>query len=193
MRKLILLCVALFAVVGCKDVQIDTKPEITPELEVEKSEYLLDYMAQEVVIVLRTNQLVDVKVSEIWIMSTVADSGDRVVLYLLENKGAEPRTAEVIITAGDLSQSVTIVQGVKPESMQLTLGHTMAHLDSPEWGGSDVKGSVDWGDGTAEEYSEGISHDYGSAERYNAQFTMEGATSFYIERIGDIESITIAL
>lgn len=193
MKRLLLLFAILTMVVGCKNAHTTTEPVKTPLLEVDKSEYLLDYSAQELVVTLRTNQVVEVETSENWIMATMAESGDSVVLYLLENKGSEARTAEVMLKAGDLSLTLTITQGVKPESMHLTLGHTSQHLDSPEWGGSNVKGSVDWGDGTTAEYYDGISHDYADAQKRDAKFKMEGATSFSIARVGDIESITISL
>lgn len=193
MKRLLLLFAILTMVVGCKNAQTATEPVKTPLLEVDKSEYLLDYSAQELVVTLRTNQVVDVEVADNWIVGSVADSGDRVVFYILENKGSETRTTKVVLRAGELSQTLTITQGVKPESMHLTLGHTSQHLDSPEWGGSNVKGSVDWGDGSTAEYYDGISHDYADAQKRDAKFKMEGATSFSIARVGDIESITISL
>ena len=193
MKKLLLLCAILTMALGCQNMHTEQRPDATPVLEVDKSEYLLDYSAQELVVTLRTNQVVEVETSENWIMATMAESGDRVVFYILENKGSETRTTKVVLRAGELSQTLTITQGVRPESMHLTLGHTSQHLDSPEWGGSDVKGSIDWGDGSTAEYYDGISHDYADTQKRSAMFKMEGATSFSIARVGDIESITISL
>ena len=166
---------------------------IETELEVDKSELHLDYTAQSVDIVVRANQPYSVDIEAEWMIYAIAESGDRVVLSVDENRGSEPRMAEVVITAGDLSHTIMVEQGVKPETMKLTLGHNSLLLDSPTWGGSDVRGVVDWGDGTTEEYYEGISHDYVDNQRRSAQFTMEGATSFRIDRVGEIESVTISL
>lgn len=193
--------IAIVAVcAGCQylDKEIDQQPSNEPdnvvetELEVDKSEFMLDYTAQSVEIAIRANQLFEVKVSAEWITYAIAGSGDRVVLSVTENTTPESRSSEIVIIAGDLMHTVTIEQGAKPETMQLLLEHTSSYLDSPTWGGSNIRGSVDWGDGTTEEYQEGISHDYTDTQKHSAQFTMEGATSFHIERIGEIESVTIS-
>lgn len=197
MRRFLIIAVALIACVGCHnfDKEVDGEPNgvIETELEVDKSELILDYTAQSVDIVVRANQPYSVDIEAEWMIYAIAESGDRVVLSVDENRGSEPRMAEVVITAGDLSHTIIVEQGAKPETMQLLLEHTSLYIDSPTWGGINIRGSVDWGDGTTEEYQEGISHDYTDTQKHSAQFTMEGATSFYIERIGDIESVTLSL
>lgn len=197
MRRFLIIAVALIVCVGCHnlDKEVNKQPDNLPqtELQVDKSELILDYTAQSVDITIVANQPFSVEVDVAWITYTVAESGDRVVLSVAENSGSEPRSAEVVISAGDLSHRVKVEQGVKPETMQLIVGHTSLSLDSPTWGGSDVRGVVDWGDGTTEEYYEGISHDYADADKRSAQFTMEGATSFRIECVGEIESVILAL
>lgn len=197
MKRFLVMLMVLIVCVGCKQLNkdIDKQPDsvVEAELEVDNSELVLDYTAQNAEIVVRTNRSFEVMVSADWITHTIADSKDRVLLQILENTTSEPRISEVVITAGELSRRVTIKQGVKPERMSLLLEHSSTHLDSPVWDGYDIKGSVDWGDGTTEEYREGISHEYSDAQKHSAQFTMEGATSFHIERVGEIESVTISL
>ena len=203
MKRYLLMLMALIVCVGCKQLnkQIDNQPDNivdnegdrADELVVEGSEFVLDYMAQSVEIRVVCNREFEVDICVDWISYTIADSGDCVTLQVAENSDAEPRSAEVVILAGDQICSVTIQQGVKPELMELSLEHSSAHLDSPAWDGYDIKGSVDWGDGTTEEYRDGISHNYSDAQKRNAQFRMEGATSFHIESIGEIESITLAI
>lgn len=197
MRRFLIIAVALIVCVGCHnlDKEVDKQPDNLPqtELQVDKSELILDYTAQSVDITIIANQPFSVEVDVAWITYTVAESGDRVVLSVAENSGSEPRSAEVVISAGDLSHTIMVEQGVKPETMKLTIGHTASTLDSPTWGGSGIRGTIDWGDGTTEEYQDGISHDYVDNQRRSAQFTMEGATTFCIERVGEIESITISL
>ena len=201
MKRFLLMIAVVAVCVGCQylDKEIDQQPSNEPdnvvetELEVDKSEFILDYTAQSVEIAIRANQLFEVKVGAEWITYTIAGSGDRVVLNVSENIGLDARVTEVHITAGDIVRTVAVQQGAKPETMQLLLEHTSLYLDSPTWGGSNIRGSVDWGDGTTEEYQEGISHDYTDTQKRSAQFTMEGATSFYIERIGDVESVTLSL
>jgi hypothetical protein len=78
-------------------------------------------------------------------------------------------------------------------SMEVTIGHRNKSMASPEWGGEAVSGTINWGDGTTEEYAEGAKHDYADDENHTATFTMSGATSFEIEKIGEMESLTIAV
>jgi hypothetical protein len=66
-------------------------------------------------------------------------------------------------------------------------------MSSPKWGGEAVSGTINWGDGTSEAYREGITHNYADAESHTATFTMSGTSSFEIEAIGDMESLTIAV
>jgi hypothetical protein len=197
MKRFLVMLMVLIVCVGCKQLNkdIDKQPDsvVEAELEVDNSEFVLDYTAQNIELAVRASLPFEVEVNVDWISHTIADSGDRVVLAIAENSSTEPRLAELVITAGELSATVVIEQGVKPELMELLLEHSSAHLDSPAWDGYDIKGSVDWGDGTTEEYRDGISHDYADAQRRSAQFNMEGATSFYIESIGDIESITLSI
>ena len=196
--KRFLLMIAIVAVgAGCQFLDVEPTPSVDAfteaELRVDASEFKLDYTAQSVEVTLYANLPIDVLVGVDWITYAVSDACDRVVFSVAENRGSDPRMAEVVIAADELKHTITIEQGAKPERMELRLEHKSTTLDAPTWGGSNVKGSVDWGDGTTEEYSEGVSHDYADAQKRSAKFTMEGATSFRIERIGDIEGVTILL
>ena len=208
MRRFLLIIATLALCAGCQylDKEIDQQPdngvvdneqeteqETETELEVDKSELVLDYTAQSVEIEVTANKPFEVSVNVSWITYTTTESGDRVVLSVAENTTSKSRSAKVVITADELSHTVIVEQGAKPEQMQLLLEHTSSVLDTPTWGGSNVKGVIDWGDGTTEEYSEGVSHEYADSQKHSALFMMEGATSFHIERIGEIESVTISL
>ncbi len=172
---------------------IDNEPEVEAELEVDKSEFVLDYVAQSIEVQVTANKPFEVSVDVSWLTYAIAEGGDRVVLSVTENTTSKSRSAKVVITADELSHTVTVEQGAKPVQMQLLLEHTSSVFDTPTWGGSNIKGVVDWGDGTTEEYSEGMSHEYTDTQKHSAQFRMEGATSFHIERIGEIDSVTISL
>ncbi len=172
---------------------IDNEPEVEAELEVDKSEFVLDYVAQSIEVQVTANKPFEVSVNVSWLTYAIAEGGDRVVLSVTENTTSKSRSANVVITADELSHTVTVEQGAKPVQMQLLLEHTSSVFDTPTWGGSNIKGVVDWGDGTTEEYSEGMSHEYTDTQKHSAQFRMEGATSFHIERIGEIDSVTISL
>ena len=196
MRRVLFIAVALLAVaVGCKNRDNEVVAPSTT-LEVETTEISINHEAQRVEIEVLCNEVFDVKESVFWLAVVDVREGDRkiVVLNVLENDTVEARCADVVIVAGEESRTVTIAQsGVPMVSMEVSIGHRNAILESPKWGGEAVSGSINWGDGTAEEYAEGATHDYANGESHTATFTMSGATSFEIERIGDMESLTIAV
>ena len=196
MRRVLFIAVALLAVaVGCKNRDNEVVAPSTT-LEVETTEISINHEAQRVEIEVLCNEVFDVKESVFWLAVVDVREDDRkiVVLNVLENDTVEARCADVVIVAGEETRTVTIAQsGVPMASMEVSIGHRNATLESPKWGGEAVSGSINWGDGTAEEYAEGATHDYANGESHTATFTMSGATSFEIEKIGDMESLTIAV
>ena len=196
MKRVLLTAMALLVVaVGCKNrgVEVVTPPTT---LEVAETEITVSDRAQKVEIEVVCNEEFDVKEEVYWLAVTDVRDGETkvVVLNVLENDSLEARSAEVIIEAGELRHVVTITQsGMVETSMEVTIGHRNKSMASPEWGGEAVSGTINWGDGSTEEYAEGAKHDYADDESHTATFTMSGATSFEIEKIGAMESLTIAV
>ena len=194
MRRVVYMWALLLVAVGCKESGVDERVE-EPTLRVDIETLELDYTKQSLEIAFESNQEVDVKEEVLWIAVNGVDAGV-IRLTVQENSSESGREADVVITVGELSHKVHIVQMAKPpksEVMELKLGHSDSYLDSPKWGGDVVSGTIDWGDGITEEYAEGASHDYASAESRTAIFRMEGATSFEIERIGSMETLSISV
>lgn len=191
MRGLIFLVATLFLAIGCKESNVDERVE-QPTLNVDVESLELSYREQKVEIAVESSEEIDVAEQVLWININGVDKG-KVKLSILKNDTEKAREADVIITAGELSHTVHIIQLAKGEVFSLVLGHSSEILDSPKWGGDNVSGRVDWGDGTSEEYVEGVSHEYTTDDKHTATFDMEGATSFEIERVGEIESVEITL
>ena len=198
MKRVLFVAVALLMVaVGCKN--RDKEPISTPAtiLQVETTELSINHESQKVDIEVVCNVDVDVEIEADWLrVYNIRDveGGAVVVLSIQENDNAEARSAEVVIVAGELRHSVVITQcGAVNTSMEVVIGHRNLILASPKWGGEAVSGSINWGDNTTEDYSEGITHEYSDSNTHTATFTMSGATSFEIEKIGDMDSLTIAV
>ena len=198
MKRVLYIAVALLMVaVGCKN--RDKEPIPTPEttLQVETTELSINHEAQKVDIEVVCNTEVDVEIEADWLrVYNIRDveGGAVVVLSIQENEAAEVRSAEIIIVAGELRHTVTITQsGAVVVSMEVAIGHSNQHMSSPKWGGEAVSGTINWGDGSVEAYAEGAKHDYADAESHTAVFTMSGTSSFEIEAISDMESLTIAV
>ncbi len=197
MRRVLFIAVALLVVVAsCKNRgNVVVLPQTT--LEVGATEMSVSCEAQKAQFEVVCNEAFDVEIEAEWLRlyNIREEEGAKIVVVSIEaNATAEARSAEVVIVAGELRHAVTITQsGAVVTSMEVTIGHSNKHMSSPKWGGEAVSGTINWGDGSTEEYVEGAAHDYADAESHTAVFTMSGTSSFEIEAIGDMESLTIAV
>lgn len=199
-RVLFIAAVLLVMVAGCKN--RDKNIVVTPptSLEVGATEMSVSCEAQKAQFEVVCNEEFDVEIEAEWLrLYNIREEEEaKIVVVSIEaneaNEAAEARSAEVVIVAGELRHVVTITQsGAVVTSMEVMIGHCNQHMSSPKWGGEAVSGTINWGDGSVEAYAEGAMHDYADAESHTAVFTMSGASSFEIEAIGDMESLTIAV
>jgi hypothetical protein len=196
MRRVLSIAAMLLMIgVACKNRDNEVVEPPVLVFEVETDEFTISHEAQEVEIAVVSNQDVSCDCDLEWINVLSIDKKDNyvVVLRVDANVQRAERAAEISLHAGDEVRVVKIVQMGMPEVMQVIIAHRNQHLESPEWGGEAVSGSVDWGDDTSENYVEGMAHDYAHEESYTATFTMSGATSFRIDRIGAMDGLTIAV
>ena len=198
MRRVLFIAVALLVMVaGCKN--RDKNIVVTPptSLEVGATEMSVSCEAQKAQFEVVCNGEFDVEIEAEWLRlyNIREEEGAKIVVVSIEeNETSEARSAEVVIVAGELRHVVTITQsGVVATSMEVAIGHCNQHMSSPKWGGEAVSGTINWGDGSVEAYAEGATHDYADAKSHTAVFTMSGTSSFEIEAIGDMESLTIAV
>ena len=197
MKRVLFIAVALLVVVaGCKNRGNEVVPPRTT-LEVGATEMSVSCEAQKAQFEVVCNEAFDVEIEAEWLrlFNIREEEGAKIVIVSIEaNDTAEERSAEVVVVAGELRHVVTITQnGAVATSMEVTIGHCNQHMSSPKWGGEAVSGTINWGDGSVEAYAEGATHDYADAESHTAVFTMSGTSSFEIEAIGDMESLTIAV
>lgn len=196
-RVLFIVAALLVMAVGCKnrDKEVVVIPSTT--LDVETTEVNISHEAQKVEIEVVCNEEFDVEIEADWLRLyniLERDGVDVVVLSIEVNDVEQARSADVVIVAGELRHVITLTQsGVVVTSMEVAIGHRNQILASPKWSGEAVRGSINWGDGVTEEYAEGVVHEYVDDDAHTALFTMSGTTSFEIERIGDMESLTIAV
>ena len=86
---------------------------------------------------------------------------------------------------------ISVSSPAKQPRMELVVGHSGSTLLSPQWVGSNISGTIDWGDGSEEKYREGVEHNYDGQGEYKASFDMQGPIGFKIGQLGEIESIEI--
>lgn len=188
--------IRLFTLDGEKEQTVTVRQMQHNALIVAENSYEVGYKGEQLCFELNTNVKYDIEFSEAWLTlgDTRALESYDIVVDVAANNSTSPREAEIVITGGKLTHRISVVQAASPDIIHLTIEHNELTLYSPLWYGDDVQGSVVWNDGlAAEPWNEGASYEYDSLtnDTRKATFSMENATSFTIEQIGNIHSITI--
>lgn len=188
--------IRLFTLDGEKEQTVTVRQMQHNALIVAENSYEVGYKGEQLCFELNTNVKYDIEFSEAWLTlsDTRALESYDIVVDVAANNSTSPREAEIVITGGKLTHRISVVQAASPDIIHLTIEHNELTLYSPLWYGDDVQGSVVWNDGlAAEPWNEGAGYEYDSLtnDTRKATFSMENATSFTIEQIGNIHSITI--
>lgn len=188
--------IRLFTLDGEKEQTVTVRQMQHNALIVAENSYEVGYKGEQLCFELNTNVKYDIEFSEAWLTlgDTRALESYDIVVDVAANNSTSPREAEIVITGGKLTHRISVTQAASPDIIHLTIEHNELTLYSPLWYGDDVQGSVVWNDGlAAEPWNEGASYEYDSLtnDTRKATFSMENATSFTIEQIGNIHSITI--
>lgn len=188
--------IRLFTLDGEKEQTVTVRQMQHNALIVAENSYEVGYKGEQLCFELNTNVKYDIEFSEAWLTlgDTRALESYDIVVDVAANNSTSPREAEIVITGGKLTHRISVAQAASPDIIHLTIEHNELTLYSPLWYGDDVQGSVVWNDGlAAEPWNEGASYEYDSLtnDTRKATFSMENATSFTIEQIGNIHSITI--
>lgn len=188
--------IRLFTLDGEKELTVTVRQMQHNALIVAQNSYEVDYKGEQLCFELNTNVKYDIEFSEAWLTlgDTRALESYDIVVDVATNNSTSAREAEIVITGGKLTQRISVAQAASPDIIRLTIEHNELTLYSPLWYGDDVQGSVVWDDGlAAEPWKEGTSYEYDSLtnDTRKATFSMENTTSFTIEQIGNIHSITI--
>lgn len=188
--------IRLFTLDGEQEQTVNVRQMQHNALIVAENSYEVGYKGEQLCFELNTNVKYDIEFSEAWLTlgDTRALESYDIVVDVAANNSTSPREAEIVITGGKLTHRISVAQAASPDIIHLTIEHNELTLYSPLWYGDDVQGSVVWNDGlAAEPWNEGASYEYDSLtnDTRKATFSMENATSFTIEQIGNIHSITI--
>ena len=188
--------IRLFTLDGEQEQTVTVRQMQHNALIVAENSYEVGYKGEQLCFELNTNVKYDIEFSEAWLTlgDTRALESYDIVVDVAANNSTSPREAEIVITGGKLTHRISVAQAASPDIIHLTIEHNELTLYSPLWYGDDVQGSVVWNDGlAAEPWNEGASYAYDSLtnDTRKATFSMENATSFTIEQIGNIHSITI--
>ena len=130
--------------------------------------------------------------SWISLSSTKALVAHNVMLDIAANEGMR-RSALVRVKGKNGSKlflDYTITQESDLNVLEIQVSSTT--FEAPSFAGGSVKGSVNWGDGTGEDYAAGISKTYtDGAKSHKVTFSLSGAGAFTFSRLTGISSINV--
>lgn len=144
-----------------------------------------------------TNVDFRVELSETWIRQTTSPSvrglvGRRLHFIIDPNPTTEPREATILLVADDVEQTITIRQQARDDMSRLHITHTNPTFRVPYiFGEGFVPGTVSWGDGTEEEYSESLLHTYQEAGTYTVTIETPGAEEFSVSDLTNVTKIDL--
>ncbi|WP_296114148.1 BACON domain-containing protein [uncultured Alistipes sp.] len=144
-----------------------------------------------------TNVDFRVELSETWIRQTTSPSVrglvGRTLHFIIDpNPTTEPREATILLVADDVEQTITIRQQARDDMSRLHITHTNPTFRVPYIFGEEfVPGTVSWGDGTEEEYSESLLHTYQEAGTYTVTIETPGAEEFSVSDLTNVTKIDL--
>jgi len=108
------------------------------------------------------------------------------------NPTTEQRNAKIIFQqkGGELKQELEIRQNGSPRTLKIT--HSAATFTLPAFTGSQISGSVDWGDELTESYAEHLRHTYGISGNHTVTIETFNATGFKIESLKEVSAIDLS-
>lgn len=111
-----------------------------------------------------------------------------------EDDSYEHRQAEISFVAGDIEQTVTVIQYGRQDPSVLRIAHTAAEFAVPLLDGLNfLYGTVSWGDGQSEEYGEDLVHVYENQDRsYTVVLDAPGAEKFTLGTLTGVTDLDLS-
>lgn len=134
----------------------------------------------------------DVELSETWIKEVVKTKGLTTypLNFMVEaNPGETPRSALITIIAGQAKQEVRVVQAGMSSLNRITILHSNSTFTVPLFLGSDLGGTVKWGDGKSEEYTGDNRHIYTTTPPYTVVVEMNDAEEVTLPDLTGVEEV----
>ena len=159
---------------------------------VAKSAYLVDDEETELNFDVSANVELEVKCSVDWIKKVEAGRallGHSLSFVVEKNESTEDREGVISITGGDQKQDIKVTQYGKPDYGKVVVVHSNPNFMVPLVTGRKLKGEVFWGDGSREDYAEGLVHTYGEQKQYSTTIEVYGADVVTLQNLVDVAEI----
>ena len=162
---------------------------------VAKKSYVVESEGGTLDFSINTNVDFEMELSAEWIKSVRSRALEEVPLsFVIEaNESKEPREATITLTADDVEQTVSIIQKGLQDPNTAIIMHDNSLFAAPVLSGmymSDVY--ISWGDGSEEEYKEGITHRYEDEGERTVIITSKGAEEITLQDLVGVTSIDLS-
>ena len=146
---------------------------------VAQKEYTVDALGGTLDFSINTNVDFQVSISAEWIRQAPSTRGLAEIplsFIIMANPDLEPREAVISFTAGELSQSVKVIQAGRQDKGWLRIVHTNQTFSIPTISGPHFSyGRIEWGDGQEEAYQKEAVHTYQDNGSHTVSIELLGA------------------
>lgn len=163
---------------------------------VAQDKYQFDSEAHELELAINTNVEFESSSSADWLKASTSQSQGlqerKLYMSITANNNPEVREATLTLKGKGLIQTIQVIQAGSTDRIKLAITHEENTLTTPTIAPEiNTFGTIDWGDGTKEDYMKGSTHTYRQEGQKNATFDVYGARSFTIDTLGTISALTI--
>lgn len=181
---------------GTRSAQIKVTQRARKAILLSAGETQLGYTEQTFSVDVESNVDYDVQIEEgvQWIkrIDTKALTKKTYAFSVEANPSTGQRNARIIFQqkGGTLKQELEIRQNGSPRTLKVT--HSAAAFTLPAFTGSQISGSVDWGDERAESYAAHLQHTYGIEGSHTVTIETFNATGFRFETLKGVSAIDLS-
>lgn len=166
-----------------------------PHVILDQDAILLEKEGGDAVVNVETNVAYQVVIPEEaaeWLSATQNEDGTQITFHLAENTDASSRYAKVTVKGDEGAASATLTVTQRGSDQMLVFVHSNKTLTIPAISGTDVSGSINWGDKKIDEYASGKKHTYSKAGTYSVSVTVVHAETVEFPELIGIASIDLS-
>ncbi len=166
----------------------------TDAIILDDKEFVFDYKEYDFIVETESNVEYEVEISADWVqeVKTKALEARQLSFHVQGNRQAAERETVITLKHQNVTERIMVKQTGKADRIFLELLHSENLFYPPVWSGGYIFGSVDWGDGTEEEYRDGLMHEFrGASGNIKTRYDMYGVLEVNIDTLRTISSIVI--
>ena len=161
-------------------------------LFISQSDYVLTHKAGSFAVPVLTNAPFEVTISEGWLkrVESKALVESEVVFSYEGNDDINGRTAEIVFKSPKDRVVVSVMQKPVVNEYRLGITHSSECFYVPSFSGMVYSGTVIWGDGSEDDYAEGIWHEYSNVGEVRTELVIESDKDEHVLQFKDIKGIS---